>query len=223
MNIISPNGEKFGYGETFLNSDSFSEDTLNTSSSKAIYNGWGESDEEMIFENPISGKWSIEIRHDGGSSASTFNIDSNYLINSGKEIVVQNDIPGELKLQVGSNSGDNFIVDLSDVRSKELGITDLNLSTQVDSNDAIDIIDEAISTIVSERSKYGSYQNALEHIIKNVDNASENLQNAESRITDTDMAKQAMKLAKNDILIQASQSMLAQANNLPQGVLQLLK
>ncbi|MCM3623988.1 flagellin [Brevibacillus borstelensis] len=85
------------------------------------------------------------------------------------------------------------------------------------------MIDEAISKVSSERSKYGAYQNALEHIHNNVANYSENLTSAESRIRDADMAKEMMKMAKSNILSQAAQAMLVHAMQTPEGVLQLLR
>lgn len=104
--------------------------------------------------------------------------------------------------------------------NKEIGI---NVSSQERADAAITTINNAIETVSAERSKLGAMQNRLEHTIKNLDNASENLQGAESRIRDVDMAKEMMEFTKNNILQQASTAMLAQANSLPQGVLQLLR
>jgi flagellin len=95
--------------------------------------------------------------------------------------------------------------------------------TQAGADAAITNINTAITQVSAERSKLGAYQNRLEHTIKNLDNSSENLQAAESRIRDVDMAKEMMEFAKNTILQQAAQAMLAQANQQPQGVLQLLR
>jgi len=90
-------------------------------------------------------------------------------------------------------------------------------------NDALDAIDAAIKSVSSERAKLGANQNRLEHTINNLGASQENLTAAESRIRDVDMAKEMMEFTKNNILTQASQSMLAQANQTPQGVLQLLQ
>jgi flagellin len=103
--------------------------------------------------------------------------------------------------------------------SKELGI---NVSSQAEANDAIKTIDDAITKVSAERSKLGSVQNRLDHTINNLTTTSENLSAAESRIRDVDMAKEMMEFTKNNILNQASTAMLAQANQMPQGVLQLL-
>ena len=99
----------------------------------------------------------------------------------------------------------------------------INVSTQSEASAAITTIQSAIENVSAERSKLGAMQNRLEHTIKNVDNTSENLQAAESRIRDVDMAKEMMEFTKQNILQQAATAMLAQANNLPQGVLQLLR
>jgi flagellin len=88
---------------------------------------------------------------------------------------------------------------------------------------AIEVIDLAIKTVSAERSKLGAYTNRLEHTINNLGTSSENMVAAESRIRDVDMAKEMMEFTKNNILSQAAQAMLAQANQQPQGVLQLLR
>ena len=92
-----------------------------------------------------------------------------------------------------------------------------------DANDAIFKIEEAITQISSVRAKLGATQNRLEHTINNLQVTSENLTSAESRIRDTDMAEEMTEFTKNNILNQSAQAMLSQANQLPQGVLQLLK
>lgn len=98
-----------------------------------------------------------------------------------------------------------------------------SLLTQEGANNAIKIIDDSIKIVSSERSKLGAMQNRLEHTINNLGTASENLSASESRIRDVDMAKEMMEFTKNNILSQASQAMLAQANSQPQSVLQLLQ
>lgn len=96
-------------------------------------------------------------------------------------------------------------------------------STQEDANNAIKIFNDAIETISSYRAKLGAVQNRLEHSINNLGTSSENLSASESRIRDVDMAKEMMDFTKNNILTQAAQSMIAQANQQPQGILQLLR
>src|SRR5690625_595186 len=99
----------------------------------------------------------------------------------------------------------------------------IDISSQESADAAITTINDAIETVSSERSKLGAVQNRLEHTINNLGASAENLQAAESRIRDVDMAKEMMEFTKNNILTQAAQAMLAQANQVPQGVLQLLR
>ena len=99
----------------------------------------------------------------------------------------------------------------------------INISTQTAADSAITTINNALETVSSERSKLGAYQNRLEHTINNLDNVAENLQASESRIRDVDMAKEMMEFTRQNILQQAATAMLAQANQAPQSVLQLLR
>ncbi len=109
-----------------------------------------------------------------------------------------------------------------DCSARGLGTDQLSLASQKDANTAIDKIDNAINKVSMVRASFGAVQNRLEHKIANLDTNNENLTAAESRIRDTDMAEEMTNFTKNQILAQASQAMLAQANQLPQGVLQLL-
>lgn len=130
-----------------------------------------------------------------------------------------------VSLQVGANSGQIMSVTFSQMTSSALTVD--AASTKVDSSAnataLVSTIDVAINAVSTERSKLGAYQNRLEHTIANLDNSAENLQSAESRVRDVDMAKEMMNFSKNNILSQAAQAMLAQANQQPQGVLQLLR
>ncbi|WP_213818154.1 flagellin [Garciella nitratireducens] len=128
-------------------------------------------------------------------------------------------------LQIGANNSaeQSLSIDIRDMRAKALGVDSINVTSATTAKNAIDTIDEAIKAVSSERSKLGAYQNRLEHTINNLGTSSENLTAAESRIRDVDMAKEMMEQTKNSILAQAAQAMLAQANQQPQGVLQLLR
>lgn len=125
-------------------------------------------------------------------------------------------------LQVGPNEGHAFEVTLTDARAASLGVTNINVLTGENASSSIQLVDSAISEVSSERSKYGAYQNALEHIYNNINNAEVNLASAQSRIADADMAKIFMEFTKENILSQTAQAMLAQANATPQSVMQLL-
>lgn len=113
--------------------------------------------------------------------------------------------------------------DVTDGTTKTGSEYALDVSTHEKATAAISILNDAIQTVSAERSKLGSFQNRLEHTINNLSTSSENMTSAESRIRDVDMAKEMMEFTKNNILSQAAQSMLAQANQQPQGVLQLLQ
>ena len=121
-----------------------------------------------------------------------------------------------------SNGLGNLKADM-DCSARGLGTDKLSLATQEDANAAIDKIDNALNKVSMVRGTFGAVQNRLEHKIDNLNTTSENLTSAESRIRDTNMAEEMMNFTKNQILSQASQSMLAQANQLPQGVLSLLQ
>ena len=112
---------------------------------------------------------------------------------------------------------------VSSISAKSLGIADVDISTQDGASSAIDKIRTAINTVSSTRGDLGAIQNRLEHTINNLSVTTENMTAAESRIRDTDMAQEMMSYTKNNILVQAAQAMLAQANQVPQGVLQLLQ
>jgi flagellin len=128
-----------------------------------------------------------------------------------------------VKFQIGSNEDQNTSLAINDMGATALGIDGIDMSTQANANSAISTIDDSIARVSSERAKLGAVQNRLEHTINNLGTSSENLSSAESRIRDVDMAKEMMEFTKNNILSQAAQSMLAQANQQPQGVLQLLQ
>lgn len=126
-------------------------------------------------------------------------------------------------VQIGANAGQSLGLTIDDMRSTALGVSALDVSSHTTANTAITSIESAINTVSTQRSTLGAWQNRLEHSIKNLDTSSENLQAAESRIRDVDMAKEMMEFTKNNILQQAAQAMLAQAQQSPQGVLQLLR
>ena len=127
------------------------------------------------------------------------------------------------QLQIGANSGQRITVGIDQMDSGNLQVQGLTLGNNADASAAVTAIETALTTVSTERSKLGAVQNRLEHTINNLGTTSENLSAAESRIRDTDMAKEMMNFTKNNILTQAAQSMLAQANQQPQGVLQLLQ
>lgn len=141
---------------------------------------------------------------------------------------------------IGANSGQSINLSIKSMSASALGVNSIttatnsvvasatkgagvNITTQTSADNAITVIDKALNAVSRTRASLGAVQNRLEHTINNLGATSENLTAAESRIRDTDMAKEMMGFTKNNILMQAAQSMLAQANQQPQGVLQLLQ
>lgn len=125
--------------------------------------------------------------------------------------------------QIGANEKEDMGIDIGDMSAKALGINNVLVTDRESAARSITVIDSAIDRVSGQRAKLGAYQNRLEHTINNLTVAGTNLQAAESRIRDLDMAKEMMNFTKLNILMQAGNSMLAQANQLPQNVLQLLR
>lgn len=134
---------------------------------------------------------------------------------------------GKVEIQVGANQNQSFQLDFKqagiDLTATNTALTAMDVKSQTNANSAIGNLDTEIANVSTGRSTLGSWQNRLEHTVANLNNASENLTASESRIRDVDMAKEMMEFTKNNILTQAAQAMLAQANQQPQGVLQLLR
>ncbi len=138
---------------------------------------------------------------------------------------------GAATFMIGAKEGQDMSVSFSDMSSSNAA--GINVATLITDRNAVDSntkaealvtrLDTAIEFVSTERGKLGAVQNRLEHSIKNLDTSAENLQAAESRVRDVDMAKEMMQFTKNNILTQAATAMLAQANQAPQGVLQLLR
>ncbi|MFB7159667.1 flagellar hook-associated protein FlgL [Lysinibacillus sp. NPDC056232] len=128
-----------------------------------------------------------------------------------------------LKLQIGANSGQTTELTIPDIRSQAIGINDVSVLDSSLAQSSISSFNSAINIVSSVRSSLGAHQNRLEYAYNSVTKTSENLQSAESRIRDTDMAKGMIIFTKNNILLQAAQAMLAQSNKQPEGTLQLLK
>ena len=128
----------------------------------------------------------------------------------------------EKNLQVGALSGQKISVSIGKMNTACLGIDSLKMSSFSAAGKAMEAIQAAIDKVSTQRSTLGALQNRLEHTINNLDTTSENTQSAESRIRDTDMASEMVEYSKNNILSQAGQSMLAQANQQTQGVLSLI-
>jgi flagellin len=125
-------------------------------------------------------------------------------------------------LAVGSLCGQSIQISIGNMNASTLGVSGLSVSSFTGAGQAMSKIQAAIDSVSSQRSQLGALQNRLEHTINNLNTTSENTSSAESRIRDTDMADEMVTYSKNNILSQAGQSMLAQANQATQGVLSLL-
>ncbi|MBL3647947.1 flagellin Hag [Bacillus vallismortis] len=152
---------------------------------------------------------------DGISNRTEFN---------GKKLLDGTETDG-FTFQIGANASQQLTVNIDSMSANALGVDTLNVkdfaTTPFDTQ--LESIDTAINNVSKQRAKLGAVQNRLEHTINNLGASSENLTAAESRIRDVDMAKEMSEFTKNNILSQASQAMLAQANQQPQNVLQLLR
>ncbi|MBX4265169.1 flagellin N-terminal helical domain-containing protein [Clostridium estertheticum] len=130
---------------------------------------------------------------------------------------------GGVDFQIGANAGQTMKITVSDMRTAALGIDKIDMSTKEGAQAATSLLDTALKSVSGQRADLGAFSNRLEHTIANLGTSSENLTSAESRIRDVDMAKEMSTFSKNNILNQAAQAMLAQANQQPQQVLALLR
>ena len=168
---------------------------------------------QVLADVKVSGKDTTTAAGDTAVNDATGTVDPNR--NTGEK----------LTLQIGdtADSFNKMKVNVGDMHSKALGLADLTIADQDGAAAAIQSIKDAINTVSSTRGDLGAIQNRLEHTQNNLSVMTENIQDAESTIRDTDVADEMMAYTKNNILIQSAQAMLAQANQVPQGVLQLLQ
>ena len=129
----------------------------------------------------------------------------------------------KIQVQIGPTASETLDIATTNMNTSNLGVKNISVSTVSKANSAITAINSAINKVSTHRAKLGASQNRLEHTINNLKTTNENMTAAESRIRDTDMAKEMAAFTKNNILNQAAQSMLSQANQQPQGVLSLLR
>ncbi len=137
--------------------------------------------------------------------------------------IIAMEATGSGTIQTGANAGEELSITIDDMSAAGLSVNGADIGTRDNAVTALGTVDTAINTVSTQRAKLGAIQNRLEHKINNLSTSAENLQAAESRIRDVDMAKEMSEYTKNNILVQAATSMLAQANNAPQSVLQLLR
>ena len=211
--IFTVNGERFMYATA---------DGVNALKSKTDYSDVNfvqaatvDANAATAMASLISAKTGINAEADA-NAATTINL---------KPSASSSTAGKGMTLQIGANEGQTMSFSIDDMSAKSLGVdgNKVDLATQSGAQKATTTIDAAIKKVSAQRSKLGAVQNRLEHTIANLDTASENTQTSESRIRDTDMAEEMVAYSKNNILLQAGQSMLAQANQSNQGVLSLLQ
>ena len=130
---------------------------------------------------------------------------------------------GYVSIQIGANEGQTIDLSVPPVNSKSLDIEHCNVCTRSGAQNAISTFDVAVTKVTDIRSKLGAYQNRLESAVANLDETSENLTEACSRIEDVDMSEEMTRYTQYNVLVQAGVSMLSQANNQPQNILQMLQ
>lgn len=174
-----------------------------------------------IEQKVAANKKTLDVKLDGNAITTTV---TNQGV-TGKEKQLSE---GKVSVQVGANANQSMSIEIGDMRAEALGIKDadgdtLSIKTAEEANAAITAFDAALNAVSSQRANLGAVQNRLEYTISNLDNTAENLTSAESTLRDVDMAKEMMEYSKNNILNQAAQAMISQANQQPQNVLQLLR
>lgn len=211
MNITGDIGLLTAMGLATPASSTIGKDAVIKSSDLTVANGWpagttySSNGQNIIFES--NNNFELRLVSGASTGAVTMNILET----------------GPLDLQIGANEGQFMEVRIQNLSPRALGITDMNLSTAEGAQKAITTVDDAITTVSSVRSKLGAYQNRLEYTISNLGTASENMTASLSRIQDADMAQEMSKFTQQNIIQQAGTSMLAQANQRPQSLLQLLQ
>ena len=165
----------------------------------------------------------FKVALNGGKTGFTATVDTDGVTHRDEETS-----EGKVSVQVGANASQSMSIEIGDMRAQALKIVNdkgrgLSVETAQSANEAITAFDAALNAVSSQRANLGAVQNRLEYTISNLDNTAENLTSAESTLRDVDMAKEMMEYSKNNILNQAAQAMISQANQQPQNVLQLLR
>lgn len=198
----------------------FADYGLTVDTASAVDNGHNATFEIETVGSVIDQSVSMQI---GANSGQLFKVDINDMTASALGVSSTN-VEAAITDEAGETIEGAAYTAINKVTSEGTGNEyAISIEDTTKATAAIEVIENALTAVSSERAKLGSFQNRLEHTIRNLDTSSENLQAAESRVRDVDMAKEMMEFTKNNILQQAAQAMLAQANQQPQGVLQLLR
>ena len=212
--VFEVNGQKFAIAKDQAAADKLGSD-VHYVLANANTNAAGVQEDAAKLAALIKSKTGVDAAQNGGAGTVINLKPSTKSGTSGDGLV----------LQIGDTAEDynKITVNVGAMDTASLGISGIDIKTATGADAAIKKIKDAINTVSSTRGDLGAIQNRLEHTINNLGVTTENITSAESRIRDTDMASEMMAYTKNNILVQASQAMLAQANTLPQGVLQLLQ
>ena len=178
-----------------------------------------EFDEDATLESIKSGLKTVNASYTESDGVFSVHLGGTVTVNAASKV---DDLAFNLHVGADSASTNKIGVNISSMSADALGVSGINVSSEKNATDAIDVIAEALQKVSKQRSDLGAIQNRLEHTINNLDNVVENTTSAESRIRDTDMADTMVQYSNLNILAQAGQSMLAQANQSNQGVLSLL-
>ena len=176
-------------------------------------------DEATTIQNIKTAMANDDISYTEKDGVFTVKLDATMTVNAATKV---DDLDFNLHVGADSSNTNKISIAISSMSADGLGVSGIKVSSEKNATDAVDIIAEAIQKVSKQRSDLGAVQNRLEHTINNLDNVVENTTSAESRIRDTDMAEEMVKYSNLNILAQAGQSMLAQANQSNQGVLSLL-
>ena len=212
----------FGVGSSKLSTSDTGAPLLNDADLAAKFNTDG-SMKDKLYAQKDNGDW-VEVGAEQISKFVNVTPGKAEVVGGPTEVTKEVTKALELNLHVGADSNDTNKINLKieSMSSKNIGVDGLKVDTEENATNAIDTISAAIQKVSDQRSALGAVQNRLEHTIANLDNVVENTTSAESRIRDVDMAEEMVEYSKNNILAQAGQSMLAQANQATQGVLSLL-
>ena len=216
----------------FTNADVVSNNTIKTK----LQNELGEKYTITVDDNNAGNGKEIQLTQKIGTDKDEFKVSLNGNDLGDKAKVTTAGITkrdeetseGKVSVQVGANANQSMSIEIGDMRAQALKIVNdkgrgLSVETAQSANEAITAFDAALNAVSSQRANLGAVQNRLEYTISNLDNTAENLTSAESTLRDVDMAKEMMEYSKNNILNQAAQAMISQANQQPQNVLQLLR
>jgi flagellin len=186
------------------------------------------ADDVKVSENQINGivHENVDVKFAGNSGIDVTFADGSFVLNDGSAYVVDTFVhlaDRTMVLHIGANQKQDIGTGIANMSVNALGVDNVQVTSNALANEAIGKIDTAIGLVSGERSKLGAIQNRLDHTINNLGVTMENLTAAESRIRDADMAQEMMEFTKLQIISQSANAMLAQANQLPQNILQLLR